>query len=106
MEKIHLFCAALLIPLLLASYGCFSSRPEDIQSFQHPEEAFVSMDEYVLQPPDEVTVISTKIPLLAGTDVEPGLKQTVLPDGTISFEDIGRIPVAGKTPRQVADIIA
>ena len=107
MEKVvHSLVSKLLMLLILASVGCFSSRPEDIQSFRQPEEAIVTMDEYVLHPPDEITLISTKIPLLAGTDTEPGLKQIILPDGTISIEDIGRISVAGKTPRQVADIIA
>ncbi len=86
--------------------GCFSSRPEDIQSFQFPNETQVTTDEYILQPPDSVTIISTKIPLLRGAETAPGLTQVIKPDGTISLEDIGQIPVAGKTPRQVADMIA
>lgn len=97
-----LFC--LTCSLLLA--GCFSSRPEDIQSFQFPNETQVTTDEYILQPPDSVTIISTKIPLLRGAETSPGLTQVIKPDGTISLEDIGQIPVAGKTPRQVADMIA
>jgi polysaccharide export outer membrane protein len=94
----------MLFSLLLT--GCFSSRPEDIQAFQFPNETEVTTDEYILQPPDSVTIISTKIPLLRGSENSPGLTQVIKPDGTISLEDIGQIPVAGKTPRQVADIIA
>lgn len=86
--------------------GCFSSRPEDIQGFQFPNETDVTTDEYILQPPDEVRVISTKIPLLTGSDASPGLTQVIKPDGTISIEDLGQIYVAGKSPRQVAEIIA
>jgi polysaccharide export outer membrane protein len=92
--------------LVLLLNGCFSSRPEDIQAFQYPNQTYVTMDEYILQPPDEVTLISTKIPLLTGSDASPGLTQVIKPDGTISLEDVGQIPVAGKTPRQVAEIIA
>ncbi len=92
--------------LLVSTSGCFSSRPEDIQGFQFPNETDVTMDEYILQPPDEVRVISTKIPLFEGRGAEPGLSQIIKPDGTISFEDLGQIYVAGKSPRQVAEIIA
>ncbi len=94
-----------VISLLFLS-GCFSSRPEDIQAFQFPNESYVTMDEYILQPPDTVTLISTKIPLLTGSTTQPGLTQAIKPDGTISLEDVGQIQVAGKTPRQVAEIIA
>lgn len=99
---------SLLFVILAAVFlaGCFSSRPEDIQAFQYPNETDVTMDEYILEPPDTVRIISTKIPLLRGAETAPGLTQDIKPDGTISVEDIGQIPVAGKTPRQVADLIA
>ena len=100
-----LVIAAIGIMLVLMS-GCFSSRPEDIQAFQFPNEVDVTTKEYTMQPPDQITVISSKIPIFAGTDTHPGMTQPILPDGTISFEDIGPIYVAGKTPRQVAEIIA
>ncbi len=98
----------LMILVLSVSFlaGCFSSRPEDMQSFQYPNETEVTMDEYILQPPDSVTIVSTKIPLLKGAETAPGFTQVIKPDGTISLEDVGQIPVAGKTPRQVADLIA
>lgn len=102
-DKLNLILS-ILVSLSLT--GCFSSRPEDIQAFQFPNETEVTMDEYILQPPDSVTIISTKIPLLRGAETSPGLTQVIKPDGTISLEDIGQVPVAGKTPRQVADIIA
>ena len=106
--KVCRYCLliSVLVSHLLFLSGCFSSRPEDIQAFQHPTDTQVTMDEYILQPPDEVRVISTKIPLLTGSESDPGISQVIKPDGTISFEDLGQIPVAGKTPRQVAEIIA
>jgi protein involved in polysaccharide export with SLBB domain len=102
----HSLFLILITITLLSLNGCFSSRPEDIQAFQYPNQTYVTMDEYILQPPDEVTLISTKIPLLTGSTTKPGLTQVIKPDGTISLEDVGQIPVAGKTPRQVAEIIA
>jgi len=105
--KVNRYCLFLIIAVALLSLnGCFSSRPEDIQAFQYPNQTYVTMDEYILQPPDEVTLISTKIPLLTGSEASPGITQVIKPDGTISLEDVGQIPVAGKTPRQVAEIIA
>jgi len=41
-----------------------------------------------------------------GTGSMLGQTQTVRPDGVISFERVGEITVAGKTPRQVAQLIA
>ncbi len=99
-------CLVIFIFAAIMLSGCFSSRPEDIQAFQFPNETEVTMEEYILQPPDTVTVISTQIPLLRGAETSPGFTQVIKPDGTISLEEIGHIPVAGKTPRQVAEIIS
>ncbi len=96
-----------LLSLALLLGGCFSSNPEDIDVFLKPGQADVTLDDYILQPPDSLTVISSKIPELQGTSSgEPGQTQTIRPDGRVSFENIGEIEVAGKTPRQVAEIIA
>ncbi len=86
--------------------GCFSSNPEDIQAFLNPSQADVSMDNYILHPPDEVRVIASNIPELGGSSYEVGQTQVVRPDGKISFENVGEIHVAGKTPKQVAEIIS
>ena len=86
--------------------GCFSSNPEDIQVFLKPSQADVTMDNYILQPPDEVTVIASNIPELQSGGSQVGQTQVIRPDGKISFENIGEIYVAGKTPKQVAKIIS
>ena len=95
-----------LLTLLVSLAGCFSANPEDIEAFLRPDEAQVTTDDYLLQPPDQVTVISSKVPELQGTVQRIGLTQTVRPDGYVSFETVGEVHVAGKTPRQVADIIS
>ncbi|MBC8378634.1 MAG: polysaccharide biosynthesis/export family protein [Planctomycetes bacterium] len=86
--------------------GCFSSNPEDIQVFLKPSQADVTMDNYILQPPDEVTVIASNIPELQSGGSQVGQTQVIRPDGKISFENIGEVHVAGKNPRQVAKIIS
>jgi polysaccharide biosynthesis/export protein len=92
--------------LAMALAGCFSANPEDLAAFTKPQDAQVTADSYILQPPDEVTVISSKVPELQGTTQSVGHTQTIRPDGKISFETMGEILVAGKTPREVAAIIA
>lgn len=91
--------------LILLS-GCFSSNPEDLNAFLKPTQADVTMDDYILQPPDSVTVIASSIPELQGAGSQVGQSQVIRPDGKISFENIGEIQVAGKTPKQVASIIS
>jgi polysaccharide export outer membrane protein len=92
--------------LAVAVAGCFSANPEDLAAFTKPQDAQVTADSYILQPPDEITVISTKVPELQGTTQSVGHTQVIRPDGKISFETMGDILVAGKTPREVAAIIA
>jgi protein involved in polysaccharide export with SLBB domain len=86
--------------------GCWSAHPDDIEAFLRPDEAQVTEDNYIIHPPDQITVISTKVPELRGTERTVGLTQTVRPDGYVSFESAGEILVAGKTPREVAEIIS
>lgn len=97
--------AAVLGALLVLS-GCFSAQPEDIQAFARPWQTDVTMQEYIIQPPDEITVVTSNIPELRGVSNQIGQSQVIRPDGVVSFENIGEIKVAGKTPRQVAQIIA
>jgi len=98
-----MYCAALAAATLLA--GCFSANPEDIQAFARPHQVDVTMQDYILQPPDQVTVVASNIPELRGVSTQLGQTQVIRPDGVISFENIGEIKVAGKTPRQVAEIL-
>lgn len=79
--------------------GCFTSNPEDIQVFAKPYEVNVTAENYVLQPPDEIEVHCTQVP-------EVHLqRQRIRPDGKLSFEGIGEVDAAGKTPAQVANAL-
>jgi polysaccharide export outer membrane protein len=79
--------------------GCFSSRPEDIQAWVKPYEVNVTAAEYLVQPPDEIEIHCAQVP-------EVHLqRQRVRPDGKVSFEALGEIEVAGKTPSQIAAAI-
>ena len=79
--------------------GCFASNPADINAFMKPEADVVSAADYVLSPPDEIEIRSSKIPELNEQ------RQIIRPDGKISLEGVGDIAVAGRTTAQVADII-
>jgi len=65
-----------------------------------PSEQDVTPESYILQPADEVTVLSSRVPELHEQ------RQTIRPDGKISFENVGEVSVAGKTPRAAAKLIA
>jgi polysaccharide export outer membrane protein len=90
---------ASLVLLACVLTGCFSSNPEDIQAFKMPKEVYLSTDQYLLCPPDEVEVHCTKAPEIHMQ------RQQIRPDGKVSFEAIGEVQAANKTPTQVAEII-
>lgn len=93
-------CKFLGMVTILASVsliaGCFASNPEDIQAWIKPYQANVTSDEYIVQPPDEIEIHCSQV---AEVNMQ---RQRVRPDGKISFEVIGDIPVAGKTPSEIA----
>ena len=86
-----------LLPFILA--GCFSSNPADIKAFWKPNQLIVISDKYILLPPDEIEIHSSKIPEL---NLQ---RQRIRPDGKVSFEGVGEIEAAGKTPAEVAEIL-
>jgi len=91
------FVAVLLAIGLMA--GCFSSNPDDIRAFVKPYEVDVTAENYVMQPPDEIEIHCTEVQ-------EVHLqRQRIRPDGKISFETLGEVEVAGKTPDEVAAIV-
>lgn len=108
MKNKSIFIVFLVGFIVLPLTGCFSAKEENLKAFKYPNEALVTMDSYDLLPPDEITVICSSVPELAGAQVSFGVGQTqvIRPDGVISFERVGEISVAGKTPRQVAELIA
>jgi polysaccharide biosynthesis/export protein len=76
--------------------GCFSSNPKDIEAFLKPYQANVTADKYIMQPPDEFEIHCARIPELNMQ------KQRIRPDGKVSFENIGEVMAAGKTPAELA----
>jgi polysaccharide export outer membrane protein len=85
---------ACILPVMLT--GCFSSNPRDIEAFTMPDMVEVSSTRYVLSPPDEIEIHCSKVPEI---DLQ---RQQIRPDGKISFEGVGEMGAAGKTPAQVA----
>jgi polysaccharide export outer membrane protein len=108
MQYKRIFAQITLAVFMSISAGCFKADEKNLVAFTYPNKADVTMDQYVLQPPDEVTVISSSVPELANTSSMTNQTQTqvIRPDGVISFERVGEISAAGKTPRQVAELIA
>jgi polysaccharide export outer membrane protein len=89
---------AVILPLMtIGLTGCFSSNPKDIEAFLKPYETDVTAKSYVLQPPDEIEIHCSKVPEIHMQ------KQQIRPDGKVSFEGLGEIEAAGKTPEEVAD---
>jgi len=91
--------SVLLSLAVLGLCGCFSSNPEDVRAFDRPKDKDVTAETYILEPPDEITVMASRIPQLHEQ------AQVIRPDGKVSFEDVGDIQVAGKTPREVAGLL-
>jgi len=82
---------------LLVLPGCFYSSPEDIQAFVKPHKINVTAERYILQPPDEIEIHCAKVP-----EIHLQIQQ-IRPDGKVSFEGLGEIEAAGKTPEQLAN---
>lgn len=99
MKALRSTAVATLVVAISLVAGCFSSNPEDIRAFVKPYEVDVTAENYVFQPPDEIEIHCSQVP-------EVHLqRQRIRPDGKISFEALGEIEVAGKTPKEVAAIV-
>jgi polysaccharide export outer membrane protein len=99
MRNSWVFLVVFLCLITVGVTGCFSSNPDDINAFIKPHQVDVASVDYVLQPPDEIIVYSSKIEELDSQ------QQQIRPDGKVSFENIGEIMAAGRTPEQLAEII-
>jgi len=97
-RQINLF-AVLLAGSSLALSGCFSSRPASFDVFTKPSDVEISSDCYFLRPPDEIQIRCSKVPEIHLQS------QRIRPDGKVTFEGLGEIYAAGKTPEQLADIM-
>jgi polysaccharide export outer membrane protein len=80
--------------------GCFASNPEDIQAWVKPYEVNVTAENYTVQPPDEIEIHCSQV---AEVHMQ---RQRVRPDGKVSFEVLGEIDVAGKTPKEISAVVS
>lgn len=92
-------CMAMMLAAISLIAGCFASNPEDIQAWVRPYEVNVTAENYVVQPPDEIEIHCSQV---AEVHMQ---RQRVRPDGKVSFEVLGEIDVAGKTPTEIATAI-
>jgi len=99
MKYSWIISVAILTLIMISQTGCYSSHPKDIEAFLRPDKVDVTAEDYVLQPPDEVEVRCSRVPEI---DQQ---RQRIRPDGKISFETLGEIEAAGRTPEQVANIL-
>ncbi len=99
MKHFNGFLFALVLLVFVSLVGCFSSNSKDIEAFLKPHDGLLTIDNYILEPPDEITIFSSTIPEMNQQ------VQRIRPDGKITFESIGEVAVAGKTPRQVAEAL-
>jgi polysaccharide biosynthesis/export protein len=95
----RLILTIILILISLSISGCFSSHPKDIKYFKMPYEVNTSSTTYILQPPDEIQIFCSKVPIINEQ------RQKIRPDGKVSFEELGEIEAAGKTPAKLAEDI-
>ncbi|MCF7954671.1 MAG: polysaccharide biosynthesis/export family protein [Phycisphaerae bacterium] len=93
------YILTLPIAIVLLS-GCYNCDNKNVDSFKKPDEADVTVEEYRLQPADEITVSASRVPELHLQT------QAIRPDGKVSYEIVGDVSVAGKTPDEVAKILA
>lgn len=95
----HFVCIAVACLAVVMLSGCFTSHPKNIAAFVRPDQVDVTAEEYILMPPDEITIHCSRVPELDGQS------QRIRPDGIISFESLGEIEAAGKTPNEVTVIL-
>lgn len=93
-------CMAMLLAFVSFIAGCFASNPEDIQAWVRPYEVNVTAENYMVQPPDEIEIRCTQV---AEVHMQ---RQRIRPDGKISFEVLGEIDAAGKTPTEIAAAVS
>ena len=99
MRYLRIFTRVVLMAVLVSLAGCFSSNPKDIAVFAKPAQVAVTAEGYILQPPDEIEIYCSKVPEIHMQ------RQQIRPDGKVMFEALGEIPAAGKTPKELADLM-
>ncbi len=99
MKCLQLISMIIVSLITISLTGCFSSHPADIEAYLRPHKVDVTSENYILQPPDQIVVHCSEVPEIHGQ------AQLIRPDGKISFEDIGEVEAAGRTPEQLANIL-
>ncbi len=99
MKCLRVISMVIVLLITISLTGCFSSHPANIEAYLMPHKVDVTAESYVLQPPDQIVVQCSEVPEIHGQ------AQLIRPDGKISFEDIGEIEAAGRTPAQLANIL-
>jgi polysaccharide export outer membrane protein len=99
MANTRVVIVVILSLITIVVTGCFSSQPADIEAFLRPQQVNVTAGTYILQPPDDIEVLCTKVPEIHQQ------RQRIRPDGKISFESLGEITAAGKSVAEVANAI-
>ncbi len=99
MKCLRVISMVIVSLITISLTGCFSSHPADIEAYLMPHKVDVTSENYVLQPPDQIVVHCSEVPEINGQ------AQLIRPDGKVSFEDIGEIEAAGRTPEQLANIL-
>jgi polysaccharide biosynthesis/export protein len=87
---------------VLAVGGCTprqESDPEAEKVFHHADSFSVAVREYIVEPPDEIIVHA---PAIAQLDKQ---QRKVAPNGKISFNLVGDLDVAGKTPSEINTLL-
>ena len=99
MAKQRFFLQVVLLTILFCLAGCFSSNSKDIEAFTVPTMTNISAEGYILQPPDEIEIRCSKVPEIHLQS------QQIRPDGKVTFEGIGEIHAAGKTPEELTSLL-
>jgi protein involved in polysaccharide export with SLBB domain len=96
---LHLsYLLAITLVVFAGLAGCYSN-PNNIEAFTRSDQTAVNMEKYLLMPPDQIELFCAKIPEIHQQ------KQFIRPDGKISFEGLGELEVAGKTPQQATEML-
>jgi len=99
MRYLSILLRVSVLGLLAGAGGCFCSNPKDIEAFVKPSQTAVNAESYILQPPDEIEIHCSKVP-------EVHLqRQRIRPDGKVTFESLGQINAAGKTPAELEKLL-
>lgn len=96
------WCATVLLGALIAFVGGCGPTQKERAQLRHFPKAYqqkVSTDRYAVNPPDVITI---NAPLAPEVDK---VKQVVSPDGTLNLDLLGRVYVAGMSPREVEDLL-